>query len=79
MRIFNKIYSLAVFMMACTCLMSCTEGNDWNIDDAFSRLFGVDGENFTIEAEDTRATGMRQRQWKILMQKTSFCCSSPSL
>lgn len=56
MRIFNKIYSLAVFMMACTCLMSCTEGNDWNIDDAFSRLFGVDGENFTIEAEDTRAT-----------------------
>lgn len=56
MRIFNNIYGLVMLVAISISLTSCTEGNDWNIDDAFSRLFGVNGEGISIEAEDTKAT-----------------------
>lgn len=55
MKLLNKIYGLAVLLMTGACLTSCTEGNDWDIDDAFSRLFGVNGDKISVEAEDTSA------------------------
>jgi len=56
MRILNKISYLVMLLSTGLCLTSCTEGNDWDVDDAFSRLFGVYGDGISIEAEDIKAT-----------------------
>lgn len=37
-------------------MTACTDGNDWDTDGSFSRLFGVDAKNISVEAEETQAT-----------------------
>ena len=36
-------------------LVSCTDGNDWGIDSAYDRLFGVNAEKISVTAEDLTA------------------------
>ncbi len=59
-----------MFGMLGICATSCSEFNDWGIDDAFSRLFGVNGEKISIEAEDTKAevtfTGVPDAEYYII-------------
>lgn len=36
--------------------MSCTDGNDWDVDSSHSRLFGLNSDRISVEAEDVQAT-----------------------
>lgn len=36
-------------------LASCTDGNDWDVNGAFDRLFGVDGNKITVTPGKTTA------------------------
>lgn len=36
--------------------VSCTDGNDWEVDGSHSRLFGLNDSKLSIEAEDVQAT-----------------------
>lgn len=70
MKRINRIFRIAMFGMLGICATSCSEFNDWGIDDAFSRLFGVNGEKISIEAEDTKAevtfTGVPDAEYYII-------------
>ena len=35
---------------------SCTDGNDWDVDGSLSRLFGLNGDQITVETAETSAT-----------------------
>ena len=37
-------------------VVSCTDGNDWGLDSAFDRLFGVGEDDITVETTATTAT-----------------------
>lgn len=51
MKIKNIIYIAALGMS----VASCTDGNDWDVDSAFDRLFGVNSEKISVTAEDITA------------------------
>lgn len=43
-------------LLGAASLSSCADQNDWGVDDAFSRLFGVNGDKIKVTAEDTKAS-----------------------
>lgn len=56
MKRINNILSIAFAGALGMSMTACTDGNDWDTDGAFDRLFGVDGNNITVVAEETQAT-----------------------
>ena len=48
----KKIYYLAALGLTAT---ACTDGNDWSVDSAFDRLFGVNSDKISVTAEDLTA------------------------
>ena len=52
MKIRNLLYIAALGMFA----TSCTDGNDWDVDGAFDRLFGISSSGISVEPEDITAT-----------------------
>lgn len=56
MKTSNKILSIAIAGMLGMGMTSCTDGNDWGVDETFSRLFGIDGDEISVETEDISAT-----------------------
>lgn len=56
MKTINKIFSFAMTMMLGVTVTSCTDGNDWDIDKAFDRLFGVIEDKLSVETTATTAT-----------------------
>lgn len=56
MQIIKKtIYRTAMACLGAVALASCTDGNDWGVDSAFSRLFGPNEDNIAVKAEATTA------------------------
>ena len=49
---FNHIIRMAMAVCAIAPITSCTDGNDWNTDSAFDRLFGVKSSNLGVETDD---------------------------
>lgn len=56
MKISNKILSIAMTGLLGMGIVSCTDGNDWDVDGSFSRLFGIDANEINVETEDVSAT-----------------------
>lgn len=56
MKTINNILSVAVASMLGLTVASCTDGNDWDVDSSFSRLFGLNNDKISVEAEDVQAT-----------------------
>ena len=52
MKIRNLLYIAALGMFA----TSCTDGNDWDVDGAFDRLFGISSSGISVEPADITAT-----------------------
>lgn len=54
MKTMKNIFSTAALvLMGAASLTSCTDGNDWDVDSAFDRLFGTS--DISITAQDTKA------------------------
>lgn len=51
MKIRNILYIAALGMTT----TACTDGNDWGVDSAFDRLFGVNADKIAVTAEDLTA------------------------
>ena len=51
MKIKNILYIAALGLTA----TACTDGNDWSVDSAFDRLFGVNSDKISVTAEDLTA------------------------
>lgn len=56
MKRINYILNIAFAGVLGLSMTACTDGNDWDTDGSFSRLFGVDAKNISVEAEETQAT-----------------------
>ncbi len=56
MKRISNILSIAFAGALGLSMTACTDGNDWDTDGSFSRLFGVDAKNISVEAEETQAT-----------------------
>lgn len=56
MKRINNILSIAFAGALGLGITACTDGNDWETDGSFNRLFGIDGKNISVEAEETQAT-----------------------
>lgn len=56
MKTINKFFSSILIMFLGFSVVSCTDGNDWGLDSAFDRLFGVGEDDITVEATATTAT-----------------------
>lgn len=50
-----KIRQIIYTAVLGSALVSCTDGNDWGIDSAYDRLFGVNAEKISVTAEDLTA------------------------
>lgn len=46
----------AVALLGGLGMTSCTDGNDWDVDGTYERLFGLYGEKLSVAAEDVTAT-----------------------
>ena len=51
----KNILGVATAAMLGITLASCTDGNDWDVNGAFDRLFGVDGNKITVTPGKTTA------------------------
>ncbi|WP_298450990.1 DUF5123 domain-containing protein [uncultured Prevotella sp.] len=56
MKTINKFFSSILIIFLGFSAVSCTDGNDWGLDSAFDRLFGVGEDDITVEATATTAT-----------------------
>lgn len=56
MKTINKFFSSILIMFLGLSVVSCTDGNDWGLDSAFDRLFGVGEDDITVETTATTAT-----------------------
>lgn len=56
MKTMKKIYHIALASMLGLATVSCTDGNDWSVDESFSRLFGLNSDKISVESEDVQAT-----------------------
>lgn len=56
MKTINKFFSFILIMFLGFSAVSCTDGNDWGIDSAFDRLFGVGSDDISVETTATTAT-----------------------
>lgn len=56
MKTINKVLNIAMAGMLTIGMVSCTDGNDWDVDGSYSRLFAIDPANISIEQEDVQAT-----------------------
>ena len=45
-----KIRQIIYTTVLGSALVSCTDGNDWGIDSAYDRLFGVNSEKISVTA-----------------------------
>lgn len=41
----------ALFLTALSVTTSCTDGNDWNVDSSYDRLFGVNAQSISVDAD----------------------------
>lgn len=56
MKSIKNILGTASMMALALSATSCTDGNDWDVDGSLSRLFGLNGDNITVETAETSAT-----------------------
>ena len=56
MKTINKIFSVALTLALGVSVSSCTDENDWSVDSAFDRLFGVSADGISVETTATNAT-----------------------
>lgn len=56
MKTINKFFSSILIMFLGFSVVSCTDGNDWGLDSAFDRLFGVGEDDISVETTATTAT-----------------------
>ncbi len=56
MKTINKILGFAAIMLLGLFAVSCTDGNDWEVDSSYSRLFAVDDDDITVTADTVQAT-----------------------
>ncbi len=56
MRRLKNIFGLALVALAGLTATSCTDGNDWSVDKAYDRLFGINDDDISIETTATTAT-----------------------
>ncbi len=54
-NISNIALSGAFLFLGAASLSSCADQNDWGVDDAFARLFGVNGDKIKVTASDVTA------------------------
>lgn len=51
----KNIFRAAALACVAVAVTGCTDGNDWGIDDAYARLFGINSSNISVEASDISA------------------------
>lgn len=56
MKSIKNILGTASMMALALSATSCTDGNDWDVDGSLSRLFGLNGDQITVETAETSAT-----------------------
>lgn len=56
MKAITKFFSIALMAFGVLSATSCADENDWGIESAFDRLFGVGDESLTVETTESTAT-----------------------
>lgn len=56
MKTIKNILSIALISMLGLAVTSCTDGNDWDVDGSFARLFSLNNDKISVETEDVQAT-----------------------
>ena len=56
MKTINKYLGVALMGLGLVSMSSCTDGNDWDVESAFNRLFGADEEKILVTPTATTAT-----------------------
>ncbi len=56
MKTINKILGFSAMALLGLFAVSCIDGNDWDVDSSYSRLFSVGDDNITVTADTTSAT-----------------------
>lgn len=56
MKSIKNILGTASMIALALSATSCTDGNDWDVDGSLSRLFGLNGDEITVETAETSAT-----------------------
>ncbi|MCD8202589.1 MAG: DUF5123 domain-containing protein [Prevotella sp.] len=56
MKTINKILGFSAMALLGLFSVSCVDGNDWDVDSAYNRLFSVGDDNITVTADTTSAT-----------------------
>ena len=56
MKTINKYLGVALMGLGLVSMSSCTDGNDWDVESAFNRLFGADEEKISVTPTATTAT-----------------------
>ena len=66
----KRFYAPAFVAASLFALTACTDGNDWDVDKSHDRLFGINSNNISVEAEDVTAilsfTGVPGAQYYIV-------------
>ena len=72
----KRFYAPAFVAASLFALTACTDGNDWDVDKSHDRLFGINSNNISVEAEDVTAilsfTGVPGAQYYIVEISTDF-------
>ncbi len=56
MKTINKILGFSAMALLGLFAVSCIDGNDWDVDSSYSRLFSVGDDNITVTADTITAT-----------------------
>ena len=52
----QNIFGIAFTMLMGVAVTSCTDGNDWDVDGSFNRLFGTSGNKISVETTEENPT-----------------------
>lgn len=56
MKAINKFFGIALMALGVLSVASCADENDWGVDSAFDRLFGVGEDALSVETTESTAT-----------------------
>ena len=52
----KNIFGMSLAFLAMTPMVSCTDKNDWDVDSAHDRLFGVKSSALSVDTDDDQPT-----------------------
>lgn len=64
----KNIFGMSLAFLAMTPMVSCTDKNDWDVDSAHDRLFGVKSSALSVDTDDDQPP--RLQSTSLLMTRT---------